>query len=60
MDTNLEGLNKVNAGGFAFFMESAAAEYEIAKNCELELVGDLLNSVYYSFGVRKSKIRCWG
>lgn len=48
-----EGVARVKAGGYAFFMESPSIEYAIERDCELYQVGGLLNSKGYGLAVAK-------
>ena len=41
-------------GKFVFFIESPRLEYEVARDCQLTRVGELLNNRYYAVGVQKS------
>ena len=50
-----EGMAKVRKGGYAFFLESQAVEYEVAQDCNLEQVGGLVTTVYYAIGMRKGR-----
>jgi len=47
-----EGIAKVLLGGFAFFIEQAAADEVLAKYCDLVTVGGFLNEVEYAVAVR--------
>ena len=42
-------------GKFVFFIESPRLEYEVARDCQLTRVGELLNNRYYALGVQKGK-----
>ena len=53
MESNAEGLAKARAGGYAYIMESPAAEYAINQDCNLMLVGELFKQTYYAVGIRK-------
>ena len=53
-DTNY-AVARVKQGGYAFITESAMAEYEISKDCDLEQVGGLLNTVYYAIGMKNGQ-----
>ena len=58
--TNKEGIEKVisSAGKFAFFLESAGAEYATAQNCGLTTVGGKINTRNYGIVTkRESKYR---
>ena len=52
---NREGIEKVlsGAGKFAFFMESAGAEYAMAQNCGLSTVGGNINTRNYGIVTQK-------
>ena len=52
VSSNIEGLDKVRKGGFAFFIESPRLDYEVGRNCDLVQVGKLLNSRYYAIGLQ--------
>merc|ERR1711892_1000392 len=47
--SNIDGVQKVldGDGEYAFFIESASAEYHAAKNCQLTKVGGLISSKSY-------------
>ena len=53
--TNKEGIEKVisSAGKFAFFLESAGAEYATAQNCGLTTVGGNINTRNYGVVTQK-------
>ena len=53
--SNREGIERVvSAGGkFAFFMESAGAEYAIAQNCGLTTVGGKINTRNYGIVTKR-------
>ena len=42
-------------GKFVFFIEAPRLEYEVARDCQLTRVGELLNNRYYALGVQKGK-----
>ncbi|XP_076357607.1 glutamate receptor ionotropic, kainate 1-like [Tachypleus tridentatus] len=46
-ESNLEGVERVLKGNYAYLMESASIEYVTARNCELEQIGGLLDSKGY-------------
>jgi len=50
-NSNSEGIQKVLDGGFAYFLESASAEYAMAQNCQLTTVGGLIDSKMYSIAL---------
>ena len=52
-DANEKGMNKVlkEEGMYAFFMEAAAIEYHIVRNCDLQQLGGLLDSKGYGIAM---------
>ncbi|UYV81859.1 hypothetical protein LAZ67_20002720 [Cordylochernes scorpioides] len=44
---NAAGLERVRRGNYAFLMESTLIDYHTARDCELDRIGDLLNSRFY-------------
>lgn len=42
---------------YAFLMESSSIQYIIERNCELTMVGDVLDDKNYGIGMRKGNIR---
>ena len=53
--SNAEGVERVVAenGGYAFFMESTAIEYNVERNCILAQVGGLLDNKGYGIALKK-------
>lgn len=49
--SNQEGVARVKAGGYAFFMESPSIEYIVQRDCDLVQVGGLLNSKNYGLAI---------
>jgi len=56
--TNKEGIEKVisSAGKFAFFLESAGAEYATAQNCGLTTVGGKINTRNYGIVTKRDSV----
>ena len=54
---NIDGVQKVldGDGEYAFFIESASAEYHVAKNCQLTKVGGLISSKSYGIALPQGK-----
>ena len=52
-DGNQAGMDRVmkGDGGYAYFMEAAALEYYMARNCELTQIGGLLDNKGYGIGL---------
>eukprot|EP00096_Caligus_rogercresseyi_P011731 TRINITY_DN4718_c0_g1_i2.p1 TRINITY_DN4718_c0_g1~~TRINITY_DN4718_c0_g1_i2.p1 ORF type:complete len:296 (+),score=100.79 TRINITY_DN4718_c0_g1_i2:317-1204(+) len=52
-DGNSEGIDRVikEDGAYAYFMESAAIEYNVERNCELTKIGGLLDSKGYGIAL---------
>jgi ionotropic glutamate receptor len=52
-DSNREGLERVQKedGAYAFFMEGAAIEYNVERNCDLTQIGGLLDSKGYAIAL---------
>lgn len=42
-----EGIGRVEAGNYAFLMESTSIEYQTERNCNLSQIGGLLDSKGY-------------
>ena len=42
-----EGIERVEAGDYAFLMESTSIEYQTERNCNLSQIGGLLDSKGY-------------
>ena len=55
MKSNAEGLARAKSGGYAYIMESPAAEYAANQDCNLMLVGELFKPTFYAIGVRKGR-----
>ena len=55
--SNVEGRERVikEKGQYAFFMESTQIEYITERNCELQKVGELLDSKSYGIAFTKSE-----
>ena len=53
VSNNEEGVNRVkkSKGLYAFFMESTSIEYQVERNCDLQKVGDNLDSKGYGIGL---------
>ena len=58
LTTNKEGIEKVisSAGKFAFFLESAGAEYATAQNCGLTTVGGKINTRNYGIVTKRDSV----
>ncbi|KAL1451885.1 hypothetical protein WDU94_006220 [Cyamophila willieti] len=55
-DSNENGVTRVNNNdNYAFLMESTSIQYEMARNCDLYQVGDLLDSKGYGIAMQKNK-----
>ena len=54
---NQEGMDRVmkQDGGYAFFMEAAALQYYMERNCELTQIGGLLDNKGYGIGLPPGK-----
>ncbi|XP_029850182.2 glutamate receptor ionotropic, kainate 2 isoform X1 [Ixodes scapularis] len=50
-DSNADGVSRVQAGGYAFLMESTTIEYVVERNCQLTQVGGLLDSKGYGIAM---------
>ena len=50
---NEEGIQRVLKGNYAFFMEAAAIEYAVERECNLTQVGGLLDNKGYGIALRK-------
>lgn len=48
-----EGIARVEAGNYAFIMESTMIEFVSANNCNLTQIGGLLDSKGYGIGLPK-------
>merc|ERR1712055_373416 len=46
-ESNHAGVTRVKEGGYAYFLESASAEYIVSNNCDLSTVGGNLDSKGY-------------
>ena len=55
--TNKEGVDRVqrDGGKYAFLMESASVEFIVERNCELAIVGGLLDTKGYGVALPPSK-----
>lgn len=47
VSSNAEGVARVEAGGYAFLMESTSIEYVVQRRCQLTQIGGLLDSKGY-------------
>lgn len=56
LDSNDDGVNKVLAGKYAFFMESSTIAYEAERKCKLQQVGSLLDFKGYGIAMKKGKL----
>lgn len=54
-DSNADGVSRVQAGGYAFLMESTTIEYVVERNCQLTQVGGLLDSKGYGIAMPAGK-----
>jgi ABC-type amino acid transport substrate-binding protein len=54
VETAAEGIQKVKAGGFALLAESNFIEYQVARDCELQQLGAMLNTVKHALGTQKN------
>ncbi|XP_049872351.1 glutamate receptor ionotropic, kainate 2-like [Pectinophora gossypiella] len=52
--SNDDGIKKVMTESYAFLMESTTIEYEVERNCQVYMVGDLLDSKGYGIAMRKN------
>lgn len=50
-----DGVNRTIFENYAYFMESTVIEYVTARNCELTMVGGLLDNKGYGIAVPKGK-----
>jgi len=59
MKNNKDGVDRVlkGKGTYAFLMESTSIEYEVNRHCELQQVGNLLDSKGYGIAMPVSKYR---
>jgi len=53
VSSNKNGIERVLNGGFALFMEAAAIEYAVERNCDLIRIGGLLDSKSYGIATKK-------
>ncbi|KAG0417616.1 hypothetical protein HPB47_005466, partial [Ixodes persulcatus] len=51
VDSNADGVSRVQAGGYAFLMESTTIEYVVERHCQLTQVGGLLDSKGYGIAM---------
>lgn len=58
VDSNLEGLRKAQTENYAFLMESTTLLYYTERNCNVTMVGDLIDDRTYAIGMRKG-ISSW-
>ena len=56
--SNAEGVERVLKGkrSYAFLMESTSIEYQVERNCELQQIGDLLDSKGYGIAMPVSEL----
>lgn len=54
---NQVGIDKVEQGNYAFFMESTTIEYTIERSCNLTRIGGLLDSKGYGIAIAKNSTR---
>ena len=52
------GIDRVNAGGYAFLLESTMNQYTVERNCGLMQVGGLLDSKGYGIATPRGKHGC--
>ena len=57
---NQEGMDRVmkEDGAYAYFMEEAALQYYMERNCELTQIGGLLDNKGYGIGLPLGKYTC--
>lgn len=55
METNEEGVKKVETDNYAFLMESTTIEYQTERHCTLAQVGNLLDDKGYGIAMKKGK-----
>ena len=53
-----EGIDRVEAGNYAFLMESTSIEYQTERNCNLSQIGGLLDSKGYGVATPIGKHLC--
>lgn len=53
-----EGIKRVQAGGYAYLMESTSIEYITQRSCDLMQVGGLLDSKGYGIATPMGKVNC--
>ncbi|XP_053604549.1 glutamate receptor ionotropic, kainate 2-like [Plodia interpunctella] len=53
-DSNNEGINKVLNESYAFLAESTTIEYTVERNCNVTMVGNLLDSKGYGLAMKKN------
>lgn len=51
--TNMEGIDRVQKGNYAYISESTIIEYATSRNCDLHQIGDLLDSKGYGLAVHQ-------
>lgn len=54
VDENDDGLKKVQKEDYAYLMESTSLLYYTERNCDVTMVGDLIDDRHYAIGMRKS------
>ncbi|UYV74023.1 hypothetical protein LAZ67_11001869 [Cordylochernes scorpioides] len=54
-ETNLKGVERVKKGNYAFLMESTSIDYLVQRDCDLQKVGDPLDSKGYGIATPKGK-----
>ncbi|KAH9381582.1 hypothetical protein HPB48_005273 [Haemaphysalis longicornis] len=55
VSSNAEGVARVEAGGYAFLMESTSIEYVVQRRCQLTQIGGLLDSKGYGIATPLGK-----
>ena len=56
VSSNLEGIQRVLKGDYAYLMESPLIDYEIQRNCNLTQIGGLLDSKGYGIATQLGKL----
>ncbi|XP_037041000.1 probable glutamate receptor isoform X2 [Bradysia coprophila] len=51
--TNMEGIERVRQGNYAFISESSIIEYATSRHCDLHQIGDLITSKGYGLAVQQ-------
>lgn len=55
IQSQAEAIEKVKTENFAYFMESTAIDYVVARDCSLTRVGGMLDSKGYGIAMKKCK-----